>query len=102
MTYGFIVFYRFKLMDADEAKESREFWQRFRTESWPKELKIVGDYRHAWGTEWNGFLIIETESPQLFFEFWPTFREETRWYVENTRTVIGFKSDPKEWLATDA
>ncbi|MHA1741567.1 MAG: hypothetical protein ACTSVD_05690 [Candidatus Thorarchaeota archaeon] len=97
MTYGFVVFYRFKPMGREEAEKSRETWRRVRTEIWPKDLKIVGDYRHAWGTEWNGFLVLECDNPQVFFEFWPVFREETRWYLDNTQTVIGVKTDPDEW-----
>ena len=98
MTYGFIVLYRFQLMDEANAKKAREFWSKYLKEDWPADLKLLGDYRHAWGSEWNGFLLLETESPQTFFEFWPLFRDKTRWYVENTRTIIGLKREPKEWL----
>ena len=65
---------------------------------WPEELRIIGDYRFAWGTEWNGFLVLETDNPELFFNFWPRFRNKTRWYVDNTKTVIGLKRYPAEWL----
>ncbi len=98
MTYGFVVFYRFRPMTKEEAEKSKKFWRQFRTESWPDELKIVGDYRYAWGTDWNGYLVVETENPQLFFEFWPVFREATRWYIENTRTVIGIRRAPEDWM----
>ncbi|TXT55786.1 MAG: hypothetical protein BAJATHORv1_30168 [Candidatus Thorarchaeota archaeon] len=98
MTYAFLVFYRYKLMEEKEAQEAKEFWVKFSKESWPKEITIVGDYRYAWGTEWSGFLVVETESPQLFFEFWPLFRDKTRWYIENTRTVIGMKRHPTQWM----
>ncbi|MBD3407693.1 MAG: hypothetical protein GF411_16365 [Candidatus Lokiarchaeota archaeon] len=98
MTYGFLVFYRYKLMAEQEAREAKEFWMKFSEESWPKELRIVGDYRYAWGTEWSGFLVVETDDPQMFFKFWPHFRDKTRWYIENTRTVIGIKRDSDQLL----
>lgn len=98
MTYGFVVFYRFHLMKEEDAKKAREFWAEYIKEEWPKEINLLGDYRHAWGSEWNGFLLLETKNPQSFFEFWPLFRDKTRWYVENTRTVIGLKREAKEWL----
>ena len=85
-------------MTSDEADKARDFWREYIETSWPKELNILGDYRHAWGTEWSGFLFLETDNPQTFFEFWPQFRDKTRWYVENTKTVIGLKRTPTEWL----
>ncbi|MHA2240802.1 MAG: hypothetical protein ACXACE_04280 [Candidatus Thorarchaeota archaeon] len=98
MTYAFVVFYRFMSMTPEEAGKARDFWAEFSTKEWPTELKIVGDYRFAWGTEWNGFIFLETENPQLFFDFWPRFRDKTRWYIENTRTIIGQKRDSSSWM----
>ncbi len=85
-------------MSPEESERARDFWRKYSVEDWPKTLSIVGDYRHAWGTEWSGFLLIETESPQTFFEFWPIFRDKTRWYIENTQTVIGLKRKATEWM----
>ncbi len=98
MTFAFIVYYRFVKMDAEKASKAKEFWREFVKNNWPEELTIVGDYRYAWGTEWNGFLVLESKEPRLFFDFWPRFREKTRWYLDNTRTIIGVKRDPIEWL----
>jgi hypothetical protein len=98
MTYAFIVFYRFMKMTPEDADKAKQFWSEFAGKDWPKEITIIGDYRYAWGTDWNGFLLLETESPQLFFEFWPRFRDMTRWYIENTRTIIGQKRDPVNWM----
>ena len=78
-------------MSSEEAKQAREFWLKLTKEEWPDDIRIVGDYRHAWGTEWNGFLLLETSKPERFFEFWPRLRDKTRWFIENTRTVIGLK-----------
>lgn len=96
MTYAFCVFYRFRLLSPDEKSKSKEFWREFSNNEWPDELIVVGDYAFAWGTEWNGFLLIESENPELFFQFWPKFRDRTRWYIENTRTVIGRKRRVEE------
>ena len=85
-------------MTSEEAEKAREFWREFSEKEWPKDIAIIGDYRHAWGTEWSGFLLLETDTPQIFFEFWPKFRDKTRWYIENTRTVIGLKRKPADWL----
>lgn len=101
MTYSFVVFYRFMKMTPEEAGKAKEFWSEFSNKNWPEELVIIGDYRYAWGTEWNGYLLLETENPQLFFDFWPRFRDKTRWYIDNTRTVIGQKREAAEWLGTE-
>lgn len=85
-------------MKEDDVKKAREFWSNYIKEEWPDDIRLLGDYRHAWGSEWNGFLLLESENPQAFFEFWPFFRDKTRWYVENTRTVIGLKREAEEWL----
>ncbi|MHA1636636.1 MAG: hypothetical protein ACTSUB_01360 [Candidatus Thorarchaeota archaeon] len=98
MTYAFIIYYRFMKMTPEEAQKAKQFWAEFSTKNWPDELIIVGDYRYAWGTEWNGFMLLESENPQMFFDFWPRFRNKTRWYIENTKTVIGQKRNPTEWL----
>ncbi|MFX1273312.1 MAG: hypothetical protein ACFFAX_16640 [Promethearchaeota archaeon] len=98
MTYAFIVFYRFQLMDEEKAKKARKFWTVYSKDDWPSDIKILGDYRHAWGSDWNGFLLLEVEKPERFFEFWPKFRDKTRFYLDNTRTIIGAKRDTDEWL----
>lgn len=98
MTYAFVVFYRYHLMTPEEAGKAREFWSEFAKGSWPEQLPIVGDYKYAWGSDWNGFLLIESDDPQSFFEFWPIFRNKTRWYIENTRTIVAIKRDTSEWM----
>ena len=98
MTYGFIVFYRFQLMTPEQAGKAKEFWDEFGKGSWPEHLKLIGDYKHAWGSDWSGFLLIETDDPQSFFKFWPIFRDKTRWYIENTRTIVAIKRDAKDWM----
>ncbi|MFW9965118.1 MAG: hypothetical protein ACFFCX_16220 [Candidatus Sifarchaeia archaeon] len=98
MTYAFIVFYRFQMMTPEQAGKAKEFWQKFSKEDWPEHLKIIGDYKYAWGSDWSGFLFLETDVPQIFFEFWPIFRNKTRWYIENTRTIISVKRAAEGWM----
>ena len=86
------------MMTPEQAGEAKEFWEEFGRGSWPEHLKIIGDYKYAWGTEWSGFLLLETEDPQTFFEFWPIFRDRTRWYIDNTRTVISVKREARDWM----
>ncbi|UCE09511.1 MAG: hypothetical protein JSW61_11145 [Candidatus Thorarchaeota archaeon] len=93
MTYAFCVFYRLRLLTQEEKDKARETWDTFSSQEWPEDLTLVGDYSYAWGTEWNGFLLIETPNPESFFSFWPKFRDRNRWYVENTRTIIGKKRE---------
>jgi hypothetical protein len=98
MTYAFLVFYRFQMMTPEQAGKAKEFWEEFSKGSWPEQLQIIGDYKHAWGSDWNGFLLVETDDPQSFFEFWPIFRDKTRWYIDNTRTLVSIKRDMSEWM----
>ena len=98
MTYAFVVFYRFQMMTPEQAGKAKEFWEEFGRGNWPEHLKIVGDYKYAWGSDWSGFLLLETEDPQTFFEFWPIFRDKTRWYIDNTRTIIAVKREAKDWM----
>ena len=44
MTYGFIVFYRFQIMDEEKAQKARKFWTVFSKDDWPSDIKIVGDF----------------------------------------------------------
>jgi len=48
-------------MDEEKAKKAKKFWTIFSKDDWPSDIKIIGDYRHAWGSDWNGFLVIEAE-----------------------------------------
>ena len=43
---------------------------------------------HAWGTEYNGFLLFEAETADIFLDSWSKFKDTIRWYVEETYTII--------------
>ena len=40
------------------------------------------------GTEYNGFLMFESETSDSFFEWWKSFKDTIRWYVDKTHTII--------------
>jgi hypothetical protein len=47
----------------------------------------VGEYDHAWGKEYNGFLLFEADSSDSFLEWWSNFKDNVRWYIEQTHTI---------------
>ena len=51
--------------------------------SLPSGIELVGEYIHAWGIEYNGFLLFESS----FLDWWSKFKDTIRWYVEQTHTV---------------
>jgi hypothetical protein len=55
--------------------------------SLPSGIELIGEYDHAWGTEYNGFLLFEAESSDSFLEWWSNFKDKVRWYVEKTHTI---------------
>lgn len=90
MVWGFLVFYRLKELTKKEAEKARKDWEAFKKKL-PKKINIVGEYDHAWGTDYNGFFIIETEDSDEFFRWWPKFKEQVRWYTTSTKTIVGEK-----------
>jgi hypothetical protein len=63
---GFLVFYRFKTMSKEEAQKAKEEWQNLKN-GLPSGIELVGEYTHAWGTEYNGFLLFESDSADSIF-----------------------------------
>jgi hypothetical protein len=47
----------------------------------------VGEYDHAWRTEYNGFLLLESDPSDSFLGWWSNFKDKVRWYVEQTHTI---------------
>jgi hypothetical protein len=56
--------------------------------SLPSGIELVGEYIHAWGTEYNGFLLFEVDSADSFLDWWSKFKDTIRWYVEQTHTIV--------------
>ncbi len=89
-TYVYIVFYKLKEMSDEEEERARREWEEMMTD-WPPEVRLLGVYDHAWGTSYNGFLMLECDSMDAYVRFWRWFRDKVRWYVVETRTVIATK-----------
>ena len=84
---AFLVFYRFKAMNKEETEKSKEEWNELKN-SLPSGIELVGEYIHAWGTEYNGFLLFEADSADSFLDWWSKFKDIIRWYVEETHKII--------------
>ena len=84
---GFLVFYRFKAMSKEEAERAKDEWNGIKN-SLPSGIELVGEYIHAWGTEYNGFLLFEADSADSFLDWWSKFKDTIRWYVEQTHTIV--------------
>ena len=83
----FLVFYRFKAMSDQEAQKSSAEWNDLK-KSLPSEVRLAGEYIHAWGTEYNGFLLFEADNTNSFLDWWSSFKDKIRWYVDQTHTIV--------------
>ena len=92
MTYTIIVFYRFKELAPSQEERARREWDEIKSE-FPEGIKLISNNSHAFGTSWNGFLIIEADTFEKYVQFWKRFRDRIRWYVAETNTIIGVKRD---------
>ena len=48
-------------MSKEEAERAKDNWHSLKN-GLPAGIDLVGEYTHAWGTEYNGFLLFESES----------------------------------------
>lgn len=83
----FLVFYRFKAMSDQEAQKSSAEWNDLK-KSLPSDVRLTGEYNHAWGTEYNGFLLFEADNTNSFLDWWSGFKDKIRWYVDQTHTIV--------------
>ena len=86
----FLVFYRYKSMSKDEVQDAAKQWRDMK-KTLPSEIELIGEYKNAWGTEYNGFLLFEAEKADMFFDWWSMFKDSIRWYVEKTHTIVARK-----------
>ncbi|HYY67299.1 MAG TPA: hypothetical protein VE572_03020 [Nitrososphaeraceae archaeon] len=87
---AFLVFYKFKAMSDQEAQKASTEWGDLK-KSLPSDVRLAGEYIHAWGTEYNGFLIFEADSSDSFLTWWSGFKDKIRWYVDQTHTIVARK-----------
>ena len=89
-TLVFLVFYRLKRLSEEEEKKARREWEAI-LDKWPSKIRLMGVFDHAWGTRWNGFIMLECEDMREYISFWKWFRDEVRWYMPETETIIGVR-----------
>ena len=73
-------------MSKEETQKAKDE-QNGLKDSLPSGIELVGEYIHAWGMEYNGFLLFEADSADLFLDWWSKFKDSIRWYVEQTHTI---------------
>jgi hypothetical protein len=74
-------------MTGEEQKKSNDEWNELKN-TLPQGIELIGEYVHAWGTEYNGFLLFQAETSDSFFDWWLGFKDSIRWYVDRTHTII--------------
>lgn len=89
-SYIYLVLYKLRELSREEEEKARMQWEDMMRE-WPLEVRLIGVYDHAWGTEYNGVMILESDSMDSFTRFWKWFRDKVRWYVPETKTIIATK-----------
>ena len=91
--YTVIVFYKFKELSAEAEQRARDQWEQLKSEFGKFEVRLISNNLHAFGTRFNGFLVIEVENFENYIQFWKWFKDRIRWYVEQTTTIIGIKQE---------
>ena len=86
----FLVFYKFRSMTKEETMKANSEWSELR-KSLPSSVELIGEYNHAWGTEYNGFLLFQADNSDAFLDWWSSFKDKIRWYVERTYTITARK-----------
>ncbi len=89
-SYLFLIFYKLKYLTPEEEEKARAQWEEI-MESWPSKIRLVGVFDHAWGSSYNGFIILETDDMDAFVQFWKWFRDQIRWYITATKTITALK-----------
>ncbi len=91
MTLAFLVFYKIRALSNQEKEDAKREWEEFKAKL-PADIQIIGEYEHAWGSVYNGVFILETDNMSSFLNWWPKFRDLTRWYVTETKTITCTKA----------
>ncbi len=92
MVYTIIVFYKFKELTPSQEEKAKREWDELKSEL-PGGINLISNNKHAFGSSWSGFVIIEAENFEKYVEFWKWFKDRIRWYVEATQTIIGVKTE---------
>ena len=91
--YTVVIFYRFRELSKEDEERVAKEWEDLK-KHFPKfGVKLVSNNVHAFGTSWNGFLVIEAEDFDDYVKFWKWFKDRIRWYISMTQTVIGIRKE---------
>ena len=91
--YTIVVFYRYKKLSEEEERRVAEEWKRLKEEFGRFGVRLLSNNSHAFGTDWNGFLVLEAEDFDDYVKFWRWFKDRVRWYIEATQTVVGVRRE---------
>lgn len=92
LIFAFLIFYRVRPLTEADKKKAATGWEAFKKKL-SKDVAIVSEYAHIWGTTYNGMILVESRDLSAFHDFWHRFRETTRWYVPETKTYIAQKEE---------
>ncbi len=85
-----VIYFKFRLLTEEEEEKTKKDWEDARKQI-PAGTKILSINDHAWGTKFNGFLVVESDTFENFLKFWKWFKDRVRWYVEETQVIIGVR-----------
>ena len=91
--YTIIVFYQYRKLTKEEEERAQREWEELKKKFKDFGVRLVSNNVHAFGTEWNGFLIIEAEDFEDYVKFWKWLKDQIRWYINKTQTVIGVRRE---------
>jgi len=92
--YTILVFYQFKKLTKEEEEKAQREWSDLRKRFSDYGVKLLSNNHHAFGTSWNGFLVIEADDFDDYVKFWRWLKDKIRWYILKTQTIIGVKREP--------
>ncbi len=84
------VFSKYKTLTKADAQKASQQWDDLKN-GLSEDAELLGEYNHVLGIEYNGFLLFEAEKADSFLDWWSTFKNSIRWYVEKTYTITALK-----------
>ena len=88
-----IVLYKFKELKPEDEEKAMKEWDELKSKFSEYGVKLISNNSHAFGTSWNGFLVLEAKDFENYIKFWKWFKDRIRWYVSQTQTMIGVKRE---------
>ena len=89
MDFVYLSLYRLRPLSDEEKKEWFRRWAEIKAKL-PKDIKIVTEAGHAFGTEFTGFTVYEGPL-HSFEELMSLLQRETGDIVDKSKTIIGTK-----------